>query len=228
MDFMNHSEALQLQAAEKYVLGELSPELREEYEEHYFECDECASDVKAAAAFGDSARELFREQQRKRVHVGGWFGWLRPAIAAPALAALLLVVCYQSFVTIPKLQRGGVARTTAQNADFVSLIGANSRAEGAKPFQIHRDRPAILEVDVPASGEFASYLCQLRDASGRTIYESRVSAADAKSTVHLILPKGALDAGEYSLAVIGQGTSSANVSSGDEIERLTFSVEMLP
>ena len=229
---MNHSEALQLQAAEKYVLGELSPELREEYEEHYFECEECASDVRAAAAFGDSARELFRQktsqEEKKQLQISGWFGWLRPAIAAPALAALLLVVCYQSFVTIPRLQRGGVARTTAQNADFVSLIGANSRAEGAKTFQIHRDRPAILEVDVPASGEFASYLCQLRDASGRTIYESRVSAADAKSTVHLILPKGAVERGEYSLAIVGLGSSPANISSGNEIERLTFSVEMLP
>jgi Putative zinc-finger len=228
MGFMNHSEALQLQAAEKYILGELSPELREEYEEHYFECEECASDVKAAAAFGDSARELFRKRQKERVQIAGWFGWLRPVIAAPALAALLLVVCYQSFVTIPKLQRGAVARTTAQNADFVSLIGTNSRAEGAKTFQIHRDRPAILEVDVPASREFASYLCQLRDASGRTIYESRVSAADAKSTVHLILPEGAVEPGEYSLAVIGLGTSPANTNSGNEIERLTFSVEMLP
>jgi hypothetical protein len=227
---MDHSEALRLQAAEKYVLGELSPNLREEYEEHYFECDECASDLKAAAAFGDSARELFRKEsgQEERVQAGRLFGWLRPAIAAPALAALLLVVCYQSFVTIPRLQRGAVARTTGQNADFVSLIGADSRAEGAKTFQIHRDRPAILEVDVPALGEFASYLCRLRDASGRSIYESHVSAADAKSTVHLILPKGALEPGEFSLVIIAQGTSAANVSPGNEIERLTFSVEILP
>jgi hypothetical protein len=228
---MDHSEALRLQAAEKYILGELSPELREQYEEHYFECEECASDLKAAAAFTDNARELFRKErsqgQKVQVAVGSWFGWLRPAIAAPMLAALLLIVCYESFVTIPKLQRGTAAPTTVQNANFVSLIGANSRAEGAKTFQIHRDRPAILEVDVPASGEFASYLCQLRDASGRTIYEDRVSAADAKSTVHLILPKGALEPGEYSVAIIGLGSSS-NASSRIEIERLTFSVEMLP
>ena len=225
---MDHSEALQLQAAEKYILGELAPELRDEYEEHYFECEECASDVKAAAAFGDSARELFRKRQKERVQIGGWLGWLRPAIAAPALAVLLLVLCYQSFVTIPKLHRGAVPRMTEQNADFVSLIGANSRAEGAKTFQIHRDRALILEVDVPASGEFASYLCRLRDASGRSIYESHVSAADAKSTVHLILPKGALKPGEFSLALIGQGTSPDKISSRSEIERLAFSVEMLP
>src|SRR5260370_13426227 len=126
MDFMNHSEALQLQAAEKYVLGELSPEVREEYEEHYFECEECASDVKAAAVFGDSARELFHEQQKERVQVGGWFGWLRPAVAAPALAALRLVVCYQSFVAIPHLTRPASTQTTGL-ASFTSLIEAKSR-----------------------------------------------------------------------------------------------------
>jgi hypothetical protein len=228
---MDHSEALRLEAAEKYILGELSPELREQYEEHYFDCEECANDLKAAAAFSDGAREMFRKErsqgQKAQVAVGSWFGWLRPAIAAPMLAALLLILCYQSFVTIPKLQRSTAAPTTVQNANFVSLIGANSRAEGAKTFQIHRDRPAILEVDVPASGEFTSYLCQIRDASGRTIYEDHVSAADAKSTVHLILPKGALEPGEYSLAIIGVGSPS-NASSRIEIERLTFSVEMLP
>ena len=34
---MDHDEAIQLQAAVKYVLGELSPVQREEYEEHYFD-----------------------------------------------------------------------------------------------------------------------------------------------------------------------------------------------
>jgi len=34
---MDHSEALRQQAAEKYVLGELPPPLRDEFEAHYFE-----------------------------------------------------------------------------------------------------------------------------------------------------------------------------------------------
>lgn len=228
---MDHSEAVRLQAAEKYLLGELSPELREQYEEHYFECEECASDLKVAAAFTDGARELFRKERSQtegRVQVGGWLAWLRPAIAAPALAALLLMVFYQSFVTIPKLQRQAVAPIAAQSADFVSLIGANSRSEGAKVFQVHRDRSAILEVDIAASGEFAAYICQLQDASGRTIHQSHVSAADAKSTVYVILPKGALAAGKYSLAVLGEGASPSTAGSRNEIERLTFSIEVLP
>ena len=229
---MDHSEALRLQAAEKYVLGELSPELREEYEEHYFECEECMADVKAAAAFVDGARELFREErgqeQKERFQIGRWLDWLRPAIAAPALAALLLIVGYQSLVTIPKLERNKAVPTGAQNADFVSLIGANSRSEGAKSFQIHRDRPAILEIDIPASGEFSAYVCELQDISGHAVHQSRISAADARRTVHLIIPNGALAEGAYTLAIFGEGGSLSNEGSRNEVERLRFSVEVLP
>jgi anti-sigma factor RsiW len=58
---MDHSQALGLHAAEKYLLGELAPEVREQFEAHYFECGECANDVKAGAAFIDCARALFKE-----------------------------------------------------------------------------------------------------------------------------------------------------------------------
>jgi hypothetical protein len=227
MDFMNHSEALQLQAAEKYILGELSPELREEYEEHYFECEECASEVKAAAAFGDSARELFHEQQKERVQVGGWFGWLRPAVAAPALAALLLVVCYQSFVAIPHLKRPEATQTTG-SASFISLIGANSRGEAAKTFSIQQNAPAILELDIPPSPEFSSYLCQIQDDSGHGVYEGRVSAGDAKHSVHLIVPGGALQARTYTLRVMGRKSAFSEADSQPEVIRLQFTIEFIP
>ena len=35
---MDHSEAVQLMATERYLLGELSPDQREAFEEHFFEC----------------------------------------------------------------------------------------------------------------------------------------------------------------------------------------------
>ena len=57
---LDHNEALRQQAAEKYVLGELSQPLRDEFEAHFFECQECARDVKAAAEFVDNARAVWR------------------------------------------------------------------------------------------------------------------------------------------------------------------------
>ena len=53
---MNHSEAVQMMATERYLLGELSPELREAFEEHYFDCQECALDLRTEAAFVDAAK----------------------------------------------------------------------------------------------------------------------------------------------------------------------------
>ena len=58
---MDHNEAVRMHAAGKYILGELSPVLREEYEEHFFACVACALEVKAAAAFVDNACDVLRQ-----------------------------------------------------------------------------------------------------------------------------------------------------------------------
>ena len=44
---MNHSDAVRLMASEKYLLDELEPQLRENFEDHMFGCHECALDVKS-------------------------------------------------------------------------------------------------------------------------------------------------------------------------------------
>src|SRR5690242_2089456 len=113
MKLMDHREALRLQAAEKYVLGELSPQLRDEYEEHYLECQECGEELKTTVAFVDSARGVLQDEVAVRTEAeiaqprkAAWLAWLRPAVAVPVFAALLLVVAYQNLVTIPRLQHG--------------------------------------------------------------------------------------------------------------------------
>jgi len=47
---MDHSEAVREMAAERYLLDELEPEAREAFEEHVFDCPECALDLRAARA----------------------------------------------------------------------------------------------------------------------------------------------------------------------------------
>lgn len=48
---MSHDEAVRCLAAEQYLLEEMTPELRDEYEQHFFVCHECAVDLIAGAAF---------------------------------------------------------------------------------------------------------------------------------------------------------------------------------
>ena len=48
---MDHNEAIEQMAAERYLLDELTPELRDAFEEHAFDCPECTLDLRAGAAF---------------------------------------------------------------------------------------------------------------------------------------------------------------------------------
>ena len=61
MNIKDHEQAMKVHAAERYVLDELSPEERDDFEEHYFMCVKCAEEVRIAAAFADNAKSVFRE-----------------------------------------------------------------------------------------------------------------------------------------------------------------------
>jgi hypothetical protein len=137
-----------------------------------------------------------------------------------------MVIGYQNLLSIPRLKNG--AGGAAKDGDFVSLIGGNPRGAGTRAAQIHAGKPAILEVDIPVASQFASYLCQIRDESGRTLYEDRVSAFEAKQTVHLIAPAGTLRGGIYNLVIAGEVRDASGTPSQTQIEQLQFSAEILP
>ncbi len=63
---MNHQDALQEMAVERYLLGELSGAALDRFEEHLFECPQCATDVRAGATFIDAARDGGFRRQRRR------------------------------------------------------------------------------------------------------------------------------------------------------------------
>lgn len=227
---MDHTEALRLQAAEKYVLGELPPQLRDEYEEHYFDCQECATDLKAAVAFASGTRSICRsilqEETPQRISFNALVHrFLRPAWTVPVMALLLVALTYQTFVIVP--ERNGVPPASIGSASFVSLIGSNSRGEGpAKSFAIHRHQPVVLELDITSPRPFPSYLCQIQDTSGRVVHAVSVSATEAKHSVHLIVSSEALQARTYALRIMGQVASTE--SQPVEVAKFAFTVEFLP
>src|SRR5438105_12542737 len=89
---MDHETAIRIQAAERYVLEEFTPEERVEFEDHYFGCAECADEVRSASILAANARvalqgeasRAFSPAARKR-----WLWW--PLLASAALNAVLIV-----------------------------------------------------------------------------------------------------------------------------------------
>ena len=210
---MDHQEAIGLSAAERYLLGELSPLERDDFEEHYFNCHECATEVRLTSHFLDGARkELVHSQTARHVRpapkgsfIGDWLALLwKPAFLGPVAALLLLFVGYQNVVVYPHL-----ARTVAQLRQpavltAVSLISASVRGAGGR-LQVsgNPNQPVLLAVDIPGEERFGSYVCELVTTSGTVLWSVPVSGVQAHDTVSISVPAGTLQAGAYALVVKG-------------------------
>jgi len=231
---MDHNEAVRLQAAEKYVLGEFPPDLRDEYEEHFFDCAECAVDLKAAAAFVDVSREILRAEPEKLAErnaapaQAGWLSWFRPVIAVPAFAVLLLVIGYQSFVTIPKAKEAAASGASQILFSSHSLRGVNTAGEEGRTLSIRSDESFFLNFDFVPTRGFDSYIAQLEDAESRVLLRSKIAGVNANQEAHLPIPAGMLHPGKYVLAFYGDPGARGKINSQNDAGRLPFIVEFRP
>jgi len=232
---MDHTEALRSQIAEKYVLGELSVALRDEYEEHYFDCAACALDVKTLTTFMDisfgTLRGETQAQEREAVAVraadqvgGGWFAWLRPAWMVPVLAALVLVIGYQNTVTIPAA-KGSSALSAGQEVEGYSLQMANTRGEDGVVLRVHPKEGFTLDFDFTPSRSFDGYTYQLQDEGGKVVFQRELAGDKTNKELRLMVPGGTVHPGVYSLVFFGGSGSQFHATSETEVSRLRFKIE---
>jgi hypothetical protein len=224
---MEHEEAIELKAAERYVMRELPVELRDAYEEHFFDCAECAADIKAATIFAETSREIFADEgprgaaDMNKEYGSVWSRWLRPAFALPVFAALLAMLGYQNLVTIPQLKGGSEASVQVLNS--FPLAAANSRG-AAVHIAVRRGESFALTFDIPPGKNFPEYLCQLRDASGRVLRQISVTAEQANKSVELFIPAGMMLPGTYSIVIAGDADHSAQFHEDKKFDPLGFTV----
>jgi hypothetical protein len=237
---MEHTQAIQLKAAERYVLGELPRDLREQYEEHFFSCVECAEEVNLAAAFVENSRAAMGSEPvmppvrlllgaERRPAASGWIGaFLRPSFALPVFAALLMLAAYQAFLVIPRL-KGATTHSVSKLASAApqalasfSLVTADSRGGEPLIVSVAPGQPFSLYFDVPPDGHYSSYICELRNAAGKPEFSLNISAEQAKNAVQLLIPSSSLGAGKHQLVLRGLGTRDAAAGGGTEIARYPF------
>jgi Putative zinc-finger len=205
---VDHQEAIQLGAVEKYLLGELPTPRRDEFEEHFFDCRDCAAELRMTADFLDIARkELKRGNFGKSASKSLKWSWLellaRPAVLTPAFTVLLAVIAYQNGVVLPRISGQMALLRQPGIVTTVSLIGGNSRGGALPSVSGSAAQPVLLSLDIPGTRQYPSYACVLIDASGAVVWRVPVSAAQAQDTVSINVPAGALRAGDYTLLVQG-------------------------
>jgi len=237
---MNHTEAIEQMAAEKYLLNELSPETRDAFEEHFFDCPECALDLRAGAVFVHEAKTQLptmkagspapatpaESKQKTSLWASLWAFASRPAFAAPAFAALLLALVYQNAVTFPSLR-------SANQPRLVPVAPLRGAVRGAAHLTLSADRRhgVALAIDLPAAAEIApgaapafSYSFDLRDPQGKLAWSGTIPAlvqgTGDGQPFSLVIPGAMLRNGSYSLTV----TSVSAQGQRSPVEQYFFDV----
>ncbi|MBI4907756.1 MAG: zf-HC2 domain-containing protein [Acidobacteria bacterium] len=207
---MDHSEAVAAGMVERFVLDELSGAELDAFEEHYFSCETCLVDVKAALDFRDAVR------------ISG--GKLQPAIAEPkvipmvpstreahasgiqrywgAWAAVLAVAFagYQSFVTIPGLRVTIAELRQPHLFTGATVFRMGNRAVSPDSSVSHAGQPLHFFLELNTEPQFREYHIRIQPPFGPDVV-SRVPADLAKDNVMLVIPKSV--AGAYKITVSG-------------------------
>jgi hypothetical protein len=224
-------------AAERYLLNELTPDAREAFEAHLFDCPECALDLRAGAAFVEEAKTQLPEiasaspapipsrSSEPKVKREWWMGWFQPAFAAPVFATLLLVIGYQNLVTYPAL------RASANQPRLLPWAPLHGATRGGAELAIAADRRhgVALPVDLPpqpSMGAYASYSFDLYDPQGKLAWTGTAAApaGDAAETqrISLMIPGAMLKSGVYTVAVSGVSEHGER----NEVDKYVFDLHL--
>jgi hypothetical protein len=212
---MDHSEAMHMRAVERYMLADLSVSEVEEFERHFFDCPQCSEELRTLTILQDNARAVFVEPVPSPVAVSlpavpvppgtkaGWWRdikgllWLRPSVAAPAFALLVIALLagYETGIRRPGM---GIQPISAYP------LYAASRGEetviappaGAEFYSLYMDR--TWERDFP------SYKAVLQDDAGATErFSMNLTAPAPGRPIYVLTPVRALSDGKHVLRILG-------------------------
>jgi hypothetical protein len=217
---MDHELVAAQNMTERYLLNELDPAARDEFEEHYFTCSECAADVQAAALLveriGDGAipdPELHPAPAPPIPTPRAWLAWLRPAFVVPVMAILLVVVGYQNLVTYPQLAHQLSSPQILPWAPVnLDTYGSEEPTITSQPGQ-----PFLLLVRIPPGGAYSKYTADLYNPAGKLewSFAFTIPAASKQDQWPLQVPGANREAGRYKLKVRGVTASGESKDVGD-------------
>ncbi len=229
---MDHDLVVRQKMTERYLLDELEAEARGEFEEHFFDCPECASDVRACTLFVEHTKIALAKQSEPipgsvpaPAPVPTQAGWLaglrtalRPAFAVPAMALLLAVIGYQNLVTYPQmrqaLHRPQVLPWAQVNVGTYGSEGPVVTTRAGEGF--------LLFVRIPPEGGYDHYTADLYNPAGRLEWSLAIPPVAGQDQWPVRIPGANREPGGYTLAVRGITTAGES----KEVGRASFELQI--
>ncbi|HET8772667.1 MAG TPA: zf-HC2 domain-containing protein [Thermoanaerobaculia bacterium] len=196
---MDHAEATTTHATDRYLLGELTAAEADAFEEHYFDCLECAEELRIGVQFMNGGRGIAREAAAPEMAPVARFeprprrtAWLPAAVAA----ALVLAV---GAPILMMQQRPAVQGPSFEVVKPHSFLLAGSRAAADVP-TLKASETSGLYVDVPSEPAYPAYEARLRLPDGTTLARPFTPDPNGEPTE---LAVSDLSAGLHELVIVG-------------------------
>lgn len=242
---MDHEQAIATKAVERYTLGEMSDKQAEEFELHFFSCQECSSELDAEQTFVEHVREVDAAGFTERVSVvapvetpsrvvtstspswsermAAFFGFLtgRQVLSAATLG-LAVVSLYQGFAVIPQLRQAAAISSKPQMLAAFHLRGA---VRGSVP--VLQVPPGAQYVSVSFDPVWddrpSSYTGTLQKRDGTILSTFSLLPPAPGAPLAVLLPVGSMSQGtEYSLSVFA---GSQPDTSREPLARYAFELQ---
>ncbi len=202
---MSHEEALEMNAVELYVLKDLTAEQEVRFEEHYFECQECAGGVAVEQALIANAGAAHSAERTQ------WWRRLAFPILAPVTALLLATVVFQNFQSSPL------------NANTV--IVAQEVVKGGEPKGKSVTTPSVtIEINLPPDEAASNFYRVSLLGEGKPPLSKTLPAPEG-TRLSLQLLSRTLSAGSYNVVVYG--LTSQDAKDGPQIGQYFFNIKLI-
>ena len=216
---MDHERIRKEDIVERYILGLTNPEEEVAFEEHYFGCSECFSEVQTTSRIAQMVRQEIKKKGLEMVTVKSSkrFSLLErfriPAFA-PALATaasvcvlVLLYPAWQGIVTLPALERSvNELRKPQANLQSLFLQQLRSGDAGQLPVVRLHDKSGyfVLSFNIlDTKLESPEFRGQIIDGAGNLVWEvDSLAGAGSYDVYSVLCHSGLFESGQYTMKVL--------------------------
>jgi hypothetical protein len=209
---MTHENAVETMAAERYLLDEMSELERHTFEEHFFDCSECAEEMRLGNRLRHDARGVFPDRAPGRVLRTDEFSprrrpmWVPPLkVAMPWAAAAVLALALTYQVGGP-----GTGSFGEDGVQALTTVPLRPASRGPVPTVPLPDGGSVVlapDINTGTPGDRLTYRLAREDG---TAIDSGAGTVPASGTPFLLLvPAERLRAGEQFVLSVISGDNTA-------------------
>lgn len=199
---MKHEDAMDTMAAERYLLGELPETERDIFEAHFFECVDCASDIRVLSQLKEGIRSVALSQavrpaakEARLTWRDKWtLWWFTPGVAFATIGALATTASLMSWQYM-QLRDVVEPQTVAS-----IMLRPETRGELAKVNVSQAGDFILLEADLPGATGDLKWQMQ-SEGSTESIAEGSGAAPQAGASFKILAPSSLVQTGSYRVIV---------------------------